>query len=130
MAIPIKKYGYTINPITDEIKTPQVFLVNKRLQKVGELYPVENLSIKVNEVNQPDEASFTYHKEKNGETVSSTGTETESETGTIKRERFGNIGVTTSQQMLQSELDLWKNWDFVEQVYKDVDTVLTCPLYE
>ena len=28
---------------------------------------VENLSIKVNEVNQPDEASFTYHKEKNGE---------------------------------------------------------------
>ena len=67
MSIPFKKYGYTINPITDEIKTPQVFLVNKRLQKVGELYPVENLSIKVNEVNQPDEASFTYHKEKNGE---------------------------------------------------------------
>lgn len=72
----------------------------------------------------------TGDKEKNGETVSSTGTETESETGTIRRERSGNIGVTTSQQMLQSELDLWKNWDFVEQVYKDVDTVLTCPLYE
>lgn len=63
MAIPFKKYGYTINPITDEIQTPQVFLVNKQLKKIGELYPVENLKITVNEVNQPDEVSFTYYKE-------------------------------------------------------------------
>ena len=67
MAIPFKKYGYTINPITDEIETPQIFLVNKRLKKIGELYPVENLRITVNEINQPDEVSFTYYKEINGE---------------------------------------------------------------
>ena len=67
MAIPFKKYGYTLNPITDEIETPQVFLVNKRLKKIGELYPVENLRITVNETNIPDNISFTYYKEINGE---------------------------------------------------------------
>lgn len=63
MAVPFKKYGYTINPITDDIQTPQIFLVNKQLKKIGELYPVENLSVTINEVNQPDEVSFTYYKE-------------------------------------------------------------------
>lgn len=63
MAVPFKKYGYTINPIIDDIQTPQIFLVNKRLKKIGELYPVENLSVTINEVNQPDEVSFTYYKE-------------------------------------------------------------------
>ncbi len=65
MAIPFKKYGYSMNPITDEIKTPQVFLVNKQLKKIGELYPIENLSVSIHEVNQPDEVSFTYYKETN-----------------------------------------------------------------
>lgn len=65
MPIPFKKYGYKINPITDEIETPQVFLVNKQLKKIGELYPIENLGITLNEVNQPDEISFSYYKEVN-----------------------------------------------------------------
>lgn len=42
--------------------------------------------------------------------------------------RAGNIGVTTSQQMIQSERELWI-WDFFEQVYKDVDKVTTIPIY-
>lgn len=62
MSIPFKKYGYKLNPITDEYRTPQIFLVNKRLQKIGELYPIDNLKITVNEINQADEISFTYHK--------------------------------------------------------------------
>ena len=65
MAIPFKKFGYTINPITDEIETPQIFLVNKRLKKIGELYPVDGLKITINEVNQPDEVSFVYNKTNN-----------------------------------------------------------------
>lgn len=40
----------------------------------------------------------------------------------------GNIGVTTSQQMLQSELDLWK-WDFLEDVTEDIANLLTLPIY-
>lgn len=52
----------------DEIETPQIFLINKRLKKLGELYPVENFQITINEVNQADEISFTYYKEIDGET--------------------------------------------------------------
>ena len=40
----------------------------------------------------------------------------------------GNIGVTTSQQMLQSSIDLWQ-WKFWEQVYADMDEYLTCKVY-
>lgn len=67
MSIPFKKYGYKLNPITDEIEYPQIFLVNKRLKKMGELYPVENFQITINEVNQADEISFTYYKDTNNE---------------------------------------------------------------
>lgn len=43
--------------------------------------------------------------------------------------RKGNIGVTTSQQMLQSEIDLWKAWDFVKEFFKDLDNVLCLSIY-
>lgn len=42
--------------------------------------------------------------------------------------RSGNIGVTTSQQMIQSERDLWK-WNFFESVFTDLDYVLTLHIY-
>lgn len=41
-----------------------------------------------------------------------------------KSETFGNIGVTTSQQMLQSERDV-AEWNFWEKVFNDLDTLLT-----
>lgn len=45
------------------------------------------------------------------------------ETGTDTLTRHGNIGVTTSQQMLQSELDLRK-LDFIKMIFKDIDRVM------
>lgn len=39
----------------------------------------------------------------------------------------GNIGVTTSQQMLQSEIDLWGKWNFWDFIVKDVGKFLTIP---
>lgn len=47
-----------------------------------------------------------------------------------KREltRSGNIGVTTSQQMLESELQLRK-YDFYEELFKDVNSVVTLSIY-
>lgn len=43
--------------------------------------------------------------------------------------RSGNIGVTTSQQMLESEIALWK-WNFIQDViYKDLDDLLTLNIY-
>ena len=61
-------------------------------------------------------------------TTTETGTRTETETGNRRLTRSGNIGVTTSQQMLESEIKLWE-WNFYETVFKNVDTVLTVPKY-
>lgn len=62
MAIPSKKYGYNINPITQEIKTPQIYLVTKRLKKLGQLTPFSDFNVTINGVNVADEISFTYYK--------------------------------------------------------------------
>lgn len=55
--------------------------------------------------------------------------QTESETGTRDLERHGNIGVTTSQQMLQSEIDLRTNYNFMKQIMNDVDSMLCLLVY-
>ena len=66
------------------------------------------------------------------DTDSGTQTDTESGTDTETRNyeltRSGNIGVTTSQQMLQSEIDLWQ-YDFYKIVYANIDEVLTIAVY-
>lgn len=48
----------------------------------------------------------------------------------INREltREGNIGVTTTQQMMASEIDLWK-WDFIGELFKQVSDMLTLLIY-
>lgn len=43
--------------------------------------------------------------------------------------RSGNIGVTTTQQMLQSEREVWE-WNFFEQVFKDLDKELALEFYD
>ena len=43
--------------------------------------------------------------------------------------RFGNIGVTTTQQMLKAERDLWK-WNFFEQIFKDLDNELCLSVHD
>lgn len=48
---------------------------------------------------------------------------TNKERGTDTLTRHGNIGVTTSQMMLQSELDLRK-MDFINRVFKDIETIV------
>lgn len=76
------------------------------------------------------------------ETVT-TGTDTTTQSGSItdtnsgkdththnyELTRSGNIGVTSSQQMLQSEHDLWR-WNFFNDVvFPDIDRVLTLMIY-
>lgn len=43
--------------------------------------------------------------------------------------RSGNIGVTTSQQMFQSEVDLWNSFNFIDGVLADVASVLTLAVW-
>ena len=67
-------------------------------------------------------------------TDADTGTQSDTESGTdtetrnYELTRSGNIGVTTSQQMLQSEIDLWQ-YDFLKIVYANIDDVLTIAVY-
>ena len=42
--------------------------------------------------------------------------------------RSGNIGVTTSQQMIESEIELWK-FNFYNSVFEDIDKILTLKIY-
>ena len=51
-----------------------------------------------------------------------------SRTDTHTLTRTGNIGVTTSQQMLESELSLRK-YDFYKNIYEDIDSLLTLKVY-
>lgn len=77
--------------------------------------------------------SFSHKKD---ETIKDSGTITNEEessdktsgSGTRTLTRSGNIGVTTSQQMLESERELWV-WKFFDQVFRDVDEILTLPIY-
>lgn len=65
-------------------------------------------------------------------TGSHTGTKTQlgtkSNTGTETLTRSGNIGVTTSQQMLQSELDL-RSHILIDEIYKALAKYMTNPVY-
>ena len=53
---------------------------------------------------------------------------TEIESGSETLQRHGNIGVTTSQQMLESEIKL-RQYNFVEEMLNDIDTILCLKIY-
>lgn len=76
-----------------------------------------------------DNETLTETRETGTRTHKETGTRTHTETGTRKLTRSGNIGVTTSQQMLESEIKLWE-WNFLEGVFEDADKILTVPVYQ
>lgn len=56
------------------------------------------------------------------------GTHTENGSQDRTLSRHGNIGVTTSQQMINSEIELWQ-WDLFSGVFKDIDKILTIQTY-
>lgn len=57
-----------------------------------------------------------------------TGTDTTTGKSSRKLTRTGNIGTNTFQNLLQQERNIWM-YNFFEQVFKDVDSVLTIPIY-
>lgn len=66
------------------------------------------------EVSSKDVTSSTGHEDT---------TDNDEENENIETTRSGNIGVTTTQQMLQQEIELWK-WNFFHSVFEDVDRYL------
>ena len=70
-----------------------------------------------------------------GETIDETETHdltfTNEQDSSINRifSRYGNIGVTTSQQMINSERNLWE-WNYFNRVFKDIDSILCLDIYD
>ena len=69
------------------------------------------------------------------ETTTTTGAKADNEvskkieqTGTETLTRAGNIGVTTSQQMLESEFKV-RQYDFYKMMYNDIDSILCLSIY-
>ena len=63
------------------------------------------------------------------ETETQTGKRIETHTGKSTLTRAGNIGVTTSQQMLQAEIDVRIKNHMDDIIYNDVDQILTTAGY-
>lgn len=64
-------------------------------------------------------------------TISNTGNKTDTNKGsrTTDSHITGNIGVTTSQQMMESELEFWK-WSFYQNVVEIFKEYLSLPIYD
>ena len=84
---------------------------------------------------QKDNATNTTSSGSQSNNTNASGTQSNTESGTntdtrnYKLTRTGNIGVTTSQQMIEAERQLWM-WNFFEAiVYPDIDRVLTIEMY-
>lgn len=61
-------------------------------------------------------------------TITDAGTGTDTDTRNYTLTRQGNIGVTTTQEMLQSEIKLWQ-WDYFRVVFSDIDKIMTLAIY-
>lgn len=76
-----------------------------------------------------DKADGTEDRTDNGNSVedrTDSGTDDTSHSRTLTRS--GNIGTTTTQQMLQSEIEL-RAWEYFDRVFADVDRLLTLQIY-
>lgn len=64
-------------------------------------------------------------------TVTDADTGTDRETRNYELTRAGNIGVTSSQQLIESEIKLWSLWDIFENVvFPGLDKLLVLPIYD
>lgn len=84
--------------------------------------PVQSVETSVKN-KQTTETSGEYETE-----VTKSGTEQTTIDHDTTLTRKGNIGVTTSQQMIESERKLWE-YNIFNQIYKDVDSILTLSIY-
>ena len=115
-------------------------ITNKFKDKWNRLYdafvtktynPIENYSmVEKTEINTDIETANNVYGFNSSSPVPSNNAKTTGNklNNTTDHTRSGNIGVTTSQQMLESEIKL-REWNFYDQLFKDVDSILCLQLY-
>lgn len=88
---------------------------------------ITDSNIRTNNLSESSQNSRTVDNDES-ETHTNTGTHNDEMTETRTLQRSGNIGVTTSQQMIQSEIELRKTRYF-EIVFEDIDSFMCLPIY-
>ena len=91
----------------------------------------ENIANTGTQSNAVDETDTLTYNTNDADTGSQTHAETGSNTDTRNYllNRSGNIGVTTTQDMIQSERELWE-YNFRAIVYRDIDSIMTIEYYK
>lgn len=119
----------TTNNLT-ETETP-----NKTITRDKSVYGFNSSNPSPSETEEDTETGESTIDNTGTQTIENTGTQTLEDSGTDVTEkshtltRFGNIGVTTTQQMLSSEISLWVWNYFLNVIIPNIDGVLTISLY-
>lgn len=122
---PINNYDM-VEQMTNDITTHQFGHTNTRTDNTNETSETEKAGFNSSTYSPVDKVST----KGNAGTVADVETGTNTDTRNYRLTRSGNIGVTTSQQMIESERKLWL-WNFFDEiVYPDIDRVLTINMYE
>lgn len=82
-------------------------------------------------VNREDESVLSFGNRQDSSVhnfTDRTDTQTKDLTDETERTLRGNYNATTTQQMIQQEIDLWK-WDFLADIFRDAAGVLALPIY-
>lgn len=141
----------SISPLLEHSSLDKVasIIVNKFGDKWNRLYdafitseynPIENYSMterektnsKVKVTSSGKSGTYGFNSDDSvptGESSTETTSEGNADDNNRELTRSGNIGVTTSQQMLESEIELRK-WNFTDMLYQDVDSICTLSIYE
>ena len=128
------EYNPLENYSMEEIRTPDLTTDETQNEKTDITVEKESEASNSYKGFNSDEPSL-LSKSEGDETTTTTGAKADNEvskkteeTGSETTTRSGNIGVTTSQQMLESEFKV-RQYDFYKQIYSDVDSVLCLSIY-
>lgn len=144
------KYLAEYNPIHNydmvQVETPNITretdfskntdITTTTTDKVNEVTQDSTYGFNSTDPVNTDTTTVTRNPNDNVQTVRELGTDTannsnevESETGTRTLTRQGNIGVTTTAQMLEGDSTFWEHWSYWESVFNDCDKILTLDIY-
>lgn len=121
---PVSNYDMT-ERMTNDVTTHQFGHTNTMTDNKDETIETEKAGFNSSDYSPVEKVST----KGNAGTVANVETGTNTDTRNYLLKRSGNIGVTTSQEMIESERKLWL-WDFFDTiVYPDIDRILTIQTY-
>ncbi|MBO7696342.1 MAG: hypothetical protein J6T10_27205 [Methanobrevibacter sp.] len=126
----LTEYNPLENYSMEEVRTPDLTIKENEKSKIDTKRET-TASNSYKGFNAKDPALI--NKTDGEEDVSTSGSNLDNEkstthTGTETLTRAGNIGVTTSQQMLESEFKV-RQYDFYKMIYADIDSILCLSIY-